>query len=124
MAGAFDVRRFSRFRRAVDSCFPCGAAGSVVVAAPDAARAAQNYFSGAFLAARTSPHAEQTPARTPWWLLLLRLVIAVLVIGAFAEPLIDPETALPGAGAVLIAVDNDWGAAHAWDARQNALHGN
>jgi len=65
---------------------------------------------------------EQTPARTPWWLLLLRLIIAVLIITAFAEPLINPETALPGAGAVLIAVDNDWAAARAWDTRQSVLH--
>src|SRR5277367_5759884 len=49
---------------------------------------------------------EKTPARTPWWLLLLRLMIAALVIAAFADPRIDPQAALPGAGAVLIAIDN------------------
>jgi hypothetical protein len=65
---------------------------------------------------------EQTPARTPWWLLLLRFIIAALVIAAFAGPLIDPEPLLPGAGAVLIAIDNDWAAARAWDTRRDALH--
>ena len=29
---------------------------------------------------------QETPARTPWWLLLLRLLAAALVIIAFAEP--------------------------------------
>jgi len=65
---------------------------------------------------------ERTPARTPWWLLLLRLLIAILVIMACAEPLIDPQAALPGTGAVLIAIDNDWAAARAWDTRHDALH--
>ncbi|WP_245985914.1 BatA domain-containing protein [Azospirillum thermophilum] len=29
---------------------------------------------------------EETPARTPWWLLLLRLIVAALVILALAGP--------------------------------------
>ncbi len=33
---------------------------------------------------------EQTPARTPWWL-LLRLVIAALLILGFAHPMINPQ---------------------------------
>ena len=33
---------------------------------------------------------EETPARTPWWLLLLRLVVAALVIAALAHPLLNP----------------------------------
>src|SRR5580704_7716886 len=65
---------------------------------------------------------EQTPARTPWWLLLLRLIIAALVIAAFADPLLDPQPVALGSGAALIAIDNDWAAARAWDARENALH--
>src|SRR5277367_173614 len=65
---------------------------------------------------------EETPARTPWWILLLRLVIAALVIGAFADPLLDPEPIISGGGDVLIAIDNDWAAARDWDARRDALH--
>jgi hypothetical protein len=65
---------------------------------------------------------EQTPARTPWWLLLLRLIVAALVIAAFADPLLDPQPAIMGTGAVLIAIDNDWAASRAWDARESALH--
>lgn len=34
---------------------------------------------------------EETPARTPWWLVLLRLMIAALVILGLAEPLLIPR---------------------------------
>src|SRR5471032_2053601 len=32
---------------------------------------------------------EETPARTPWWLLLLRLIAAALIIVALARPVLD-----------------------------------
>ena len=41
---------------------------------------------------------EETPARTPWWLILLRTVLAALVILALAHPLLNPQGALPGDG--------------------------
>ena len=37
---------------------------------------------------------EETPAHTPWWLLLLRLAIAALVIAALAHPLLNPAARL------------------------------
>jgi hypothetical protein len=64
---------------------------------------------------------EETPAHTPWWLLLLRLVIAAVIIVAFAGPLLDPQPLMPGAGSVLIAIDNDWASARNWDARRDML---
>ncbi len=56
---------------------------------------------------------EKTPAKTPWWLLLIRLAAAALVIAALAEPVLNPirETGLQGTGPVVIAVDNGWAAA-------------
>src|SRR6201992_4005474 len=36
---------------------------------------------------------EETPARTPWWLTLLRLSLAALVIFAAAGALLDPQLA-------------------------------
>ena len=56
---------------------------------------------------------EKTPAKTPWWLLLIRLLAAALVIAALAEPILNPtrETGLQGTGPVVIAVDNGWAAA-------------
>lgn len=62
---------------------------------------------------------EQTPARSPWWLLLLRLCIAALIILAFAEPVFNPLPVATGQGALLLAIDNDWAAARDWQARQN-----
>ena len=40
--------------------------------------------------------AEETPARTPWWLLLLRLTAAALVILALARPLLDSTGSMAG----------------------------
>src|SRR3977135_2445690 len=61
---------------------------------------------------------EETPARTPWWLTLLRLVLAALVIIAAAGPLWNPPIATSrGSAPVLLRMDDGWGAAASWDAR-------
>ncbi|MFY9287244.1 MAG: DUF4159 domain-containing protein [Alphaproteobacteria bacterium] len=64
---------------------------------------------------------EQTPKRTPWWLLLLRFLTLILLILAFAQPVINPQATTTGKGTLLIAIDNDWAAARDWDTRQKAL---
>ncbi|MSP48322.1 MAG: DUF4159 domain-containing protein [Alphaproteobacteria bacterium] len=64
---------------------------------------------------------EETPARTPWWLVLLRLVIAALVILGLAEPLLNPSARLAGDGPLVIAVDDTWAAAPRWDDRRKVL---
>ncbi len=66
---------------------------------------------------------EETPARTPWWLLLLRLAIAALVITALAHPLLNPQAQLTGAGPLVLVVDDGWAAARGWDARKRTLDG-
>src|SRR5215475_6798350 len=48
---------------------------------------------------------EETPARTPWWLLLLRLIAAALVIIALAEPLFGRGPQIAGQGPVLLFID-------------------
>ena len=58
---------------------------------------------------------EETPARTPWWLILLRLVLAALVIVALARPLLNPTPAADGTGPLLVVVDNGWSAARGWE---------
>src|SRR6266481_6084689 len=63
---------------------------------------------------------EETPARTPWWLILLRTVIAALVIIALAHPLLNPQTRLAGAGPVALVIDDGWAAARDWRRRQVA----
>ena len=62
---------------------------------------------------------EVQPDRTPWWLLLLRLAIAALVIVGVSHPFLAPGhvAALRGEPLLLI-VDDTWAAASAWDKRQ------
>jgi hypothetical protein len=65
---------------------------------------------------------EETPARTPWWLLLLRMLAATLVILALARPVLDPGSTLPGSGPVLLVVDNGWASAGDWPRRMQAAN--
>ena len=65
---------------------------------------------------------EETPARTPWWLLLLRLLIAALVILALARPILNPTAPWGGEGPLVLVVDDGWSAALDWDARQEAAN--
>ncbi len=66
---------------------------------------------------------EQTPAHTPLWLILLRLVLAGLVILAVAHPLMNPATTMPGSGPLVLVVDDGWAAARNWTERETALSG-
>src|SRR5690606_20226497 len=61
---------------------------------------------------------EETPHKSPWWLTLLRLMLAGLVILALAEPVHNPRASLhEGGGALAIAMDNGWAATPDWDQR-------
>src|SRR5438094_9476615 len=66
---------------------------------------------------------EETPARTPWWLILLRTLLAALITLALAHPLLNPQAKLAGSGPVVLVVDNGWAAARDWSRRQNAATG-
>jgi uncharacterized protein DUF4159/aerotolerance regulator-like protein len=61
---------------------------------------------------------EETPARTPWWLILLRTVLAGLVILALAHPVLNPQKLLAGNGPVALVIDDGWSAAPEWTQRQ------
>jgi hypothetical protein len=64
---------------------------------------------------------EETPSRTPWWLTLLRLLLAALVIFAAAGPQWNPSVATAGGAAPLVLlIDDGWTAASTWDARLRA----
>ena len=65
-----------------------------------------------------NPH-EETPNRTPWWLVLLRLVIACLAILALAQPLWN---AAPNSGKkrdLLLVLDDGWASAGKWQELQS-----
>lgn len=63
---------------------------------------------------------DKTPAKTPWWLLLLRLLAAALVIFALSEPVLNParDHVLKGTGPVVLVIDNGWSAAPGWGHRK------
>lgn len=61
---------------------------------------------------------EETPHQSPWWLTLLRLLMAALVVLALAEPVFNPREKLPTGGAALaLVVDNGWASAPDWKRR-------
>lgn len=66
---------------------------------------------------------RKSAARTPWWLVLLRMLVVALFIIAFAEPVLHPAENLPGGkrGEVLMIVDNGWSAASGWKDRQDKI---
>ncbi|TCS66543.1 putative membrane protein (TIGR02226 family) [Primorskyibacter sedentarius] len=65
---------------------------------------------------------EQVSDRTPWWLLLLRMLAVAAVIIGLAGPVLNPETEEEaGTGPLLIVMDASWASAADWSARQDAL---
>jgi hypothetical protein len=64
---------------------------------------------------------DETPARTPLWLIMLRMTLAALVIFALAHPLLNPQARLASTGPIIFIVDDGWAAAHDWPLRQAAL---
>lgn len=64
---------------------------------------------------------EKTPASAPWWLILLRLAAAALLILAVAGPVLNPERGLEGDGPLVLVIDDGFAAAPRWEARQQRL---
>ncbi|MEL7027214.1 MAG: BatA domain-containing protein, partial [Pseudomonadota bacterium] len=60
---------------------------------------------------------EHQTDKTPWWLLLLRMIAVGLVIIGFAGPILNPEERRPGAGPLLVVVDGTWADAGDWTRR-------
>ena len=66
---------------------------------------------------------EETSAKSPLWLLLLRMALAVVVILAAAHPLLNATTRILGQGPVVMIIDDGWAAAANWPARRAILGG-
>ena len=67
---------------------------------------------------------RRQPARTPWWLVLLRMALATALILALAGPRLLPRAPLAeaGNGPWLVVVDDGWAAARHWPAMRRTLH--
>ena len=62
----------------------------------------------------------KTPSQTPWWILMLRLVIAGLVIFALAQPVFNPSQNLDKNDTIRIVFNNDWSSSDDWDTKIRA----
>lgn len=52
---------------------------------------------------------EETPSKSPWWLTVLRMLLAAAVILALADPVINPRNnTLAGDGPLVLIIDNGW----------------
>lgn len=65
--------------------------------------------------------AESQSDRTPWWLLLLRLLAVAAVIIGFAGPTLNPQQARDGRGDLVIALDGTWAGAPQWQATMDRV---
>jgi hypothetical protein len=65
---------------------------------------------------------EEQPDKTPWWLMLLRLMLAALVIIGVSQPFYAPDRAgAPSRDPLLLIVDDGWAAAQDWTTRQKIM---
>jgi hypothetical protein len=65
---------------------------------------------------------EEQPDKTPWWLLLLRLLVAALLILAVSHPLYAPgRVGTLSSQPLLLVVDDSWAAARDWDKRREIM---
>lgn len=71
---------------------------------------------------RTLSPVRQDAARTPLWLLLLRIAALALLVLAFSRPLYIPRQNTQTPQKLILILDNDWSAIPHWEERkQNAL---
>lgn len=55
--------------------------------------------------------------KTPWWLLLLRILAVAAAIVGFAGPVLNPQQASDQDGPLLVLMDGSWASARDWSAR-------
>ncbi len=77
-------------------------------------------FPGVALLLGLDDETNQTD-RTPWWLLLLRMLAVAALIAGFAGPLLNPQSTRAGDGPLLIIADGTWSDARDWPARQERI---
>ena len=65
---------------------------------------------------------KEQPDKTPWWLMLLRLAIAALIILAVSHPFYAPnQIATTNKSPILLVIDDTWAAAKSWDERTTIM---
>ena len=61
--------------------------------------------------------------KTPWWLMLLRMLAVAAVIIGFAGPILNPKDNDMGTGPLLIVADGTWADARDWAKRVDRIDG-
>ena len=64
---------------------------------------------------------ENQTDRTPWWLLLLRILAVAAAIIGFAGPVLNPQNAREGSGDLVVVLDGTWAGAPSWQARMDRV---
>lgn len=64
---------------------------------------------------------ESVSDRTPWWLLLLRMLAVAAVIIGLAGPVLNPNRAHDGSGPLLIVLDASWAGATHWPDKMDLI---
>ena len=64
---------------------------------------------------------ETQTDRTPWWLLLLRMVAIAAAIIGFAGPVLNPQPENAGDGPLLVLMDGTWADASDWGRRMDRV---
>lgn len=64
---------------------------------------------------------ETISDRTPWWLLLLRMLALAAIIIGLAGPVLNPRQTADGSGPLLIVLDDSWAGAQHWAARLDLI---
>ena len=64
---------------------------------------------------------EETPATTPLWLTILRMLLAMLIVAALAHPVLNPQGQEEVPGPILLVIDDSWAAAQGWAERETVI---
>ncbi len=64
---------------------------------------------------------EQSPAKSPPWLLVLRISLVGAVILGLAQPLFNAVPGLSGNGPLILVIDDGWAAAADWPGHRRAV---
>ena len=80
----------------------------------------KRYFPGVILLLGLTDK-TQTSDRTPWWLLLLRMLALALIVTGLAGPVLNPQNTPDKRSDLLILLDGGWASARDWQAYQTLL---
>lgn len=64
---------------------------------------------------------ESLSDRTPWWLLLLRMLAVAAIILGLAGPVLNPAREQSGSGPLLVVLDASWAGAADWEKTRERL---